>query len=77
MGLPKKQGGTAMRDRLRSVASLGIFMVTWDARMERPIGKRGQWEGIRSLDSGDFGVGEGVQNPIFRRLADGFQTPIL
>ena len=28
MGLPKKQGGTAMRDRLRSVVSLGIFMVT-------------------------------------------------
>lgn len=28
MGLPKKQGGTAMRGRLRPVVSLGIFMVT-------------------------------------------------
>ena len=43
--------------------------------MERPIGKRGQWDGIGSLDSGDSGVGEDVRVPIFPSLGRWVSNP--
>lgn len=51
------RGRFAMGDRLRSdgqAEPLIFFTLSGSVRMERPIGKRCQWDGIRSHSSGNF-----------------------